>query len=291
MALESFPPMLLVCVRYVISGAITLLFSRARGLYLPKGKELAWACFSGLLVLGIGNGALVASETMIPSGIAGLIITISPFWMVGVEALLPGGDRLHAPTIAGMAIGLAGAALLFTPDPGAGAIDPKLIVGFMLLQFGMAGWSFGSIIQSSRRKSWNTKPMRRRKAGKAHSVVAGGVQQLAAGLGMIPLTLASGDWTIHWSTRGVSAIIYLITFGSLVGYSAYVYAMDTLPVAIVSVYPYVNAVVAVALGWLFYREPFGWRETGAMVVIFAGVAVVKRYSQTPSARVLPEARK
>ena len=278
MALESFPPMLLVCVRYVISGAITLLFSRARGLYLPRGKELVWACFSGLLTLGIGNGALVASETMIPSGIAGLIVTISPFWMVGVEALLPGGDRLHAPTIAGMAVGLGGAALLFTPDPGAGAIDHKLIVGFMLLQFGMAGWSFGSIIQ-------------RRKAGKAHSVVAGGVQQLAAGLGMIPLTLASGDWTIHWSTRGVSAIIYLITFGSLVGYSAYVYAMDKLPVAIVSVYPYVNAVVAVALGWLFYREPFGWRETGAMVVIFAGVAVVKRYSQTPSARVLPASRK
>ena len=278
MALESFPPMLLVCVRYVISGAITLLFSRARGLYLPKGKELAWACFSGLLVLGIGNGALVASETMIPSGIAGLIITISPFWMVGVEALLPGGDRLHAPTVAGMAIGLAGAALLFTPDAGAGAVDHKLIVGFMLLQFGMAGWSFGSIIQ-------------RRKAGKAHSVVAGGVQQLAAGLGMIPITLASGDWTIHWSTRGVSAIIYLITFGSLVGYSAYVYAMDKLPVAIVSIYPYVNAVVAVALGWLFYREPFGWRETGAMAVIFAGVAVVKRYSQTPSARVLPASRK
>jgi drug/metabolite transporter (DMT)-like permease len=67
--------------------------------------------------------------------------------------------------------------------------------------------------------------------------------------------------------------------------------MDKLPVAIVSVYPYVNAVVAVALGWLFYREPFGWRETGAMVVIFAGVAVVKRYSQTPSVRVLTEARK
>ena len=63
----------------------------------------------------------------------------------------------------------------------------------------------------------------------------------------------------------MSAIVYLITFGSLVGYSAFVYAMDKLPVAIVSVYPYVNAVVAVALGWLFYREPFGWRETGAMV--------------------------
>ncbi len=278
MALESFPPMLLVCVRYIISGSITLVFSRARGLYLPKGRELAWACFSGLLTLGIGNGALVASETLIPSGIAGLIITISPFWMVGVEALLPGGDRLHAPTIAGMAVGLAGAALLFTPDPGGGAIDHKLIIGFVLLQFGMAGWSFGSIIQ-------------RRKAGKAHSVVAGGVQQLAAGLAMIPVTLLSGSFTIHWSTRGVSAIVYLITFGSLVGYSAYVYAMDTLPVAIVSIYPYVNAVVAVGLGWLFYREPFGWRETAAMLVIFAGVAVVKRYSQTPVARVATAARR
>jgi drug/metabolite transporter (DMT)-like permease len=278
MALESFPPMLLVCVRYMISGSIMLAFARARGLYLPRGRELAWACFSGMLTLGIGNGVLVASETMIPSGIAGLIVTISPFWMVGVEALLPGGERLHAPTIAGMAIGLAGAALLFTPDAGAGAIDHKLVIGFILLQFGMAGWSFGSIIQ-------------RRKAGKAHPVVAGGVQQMAAGLIMIPVALASGDWTIHWSTRGVSAMFYLIIFGSLVGYSAYVYVMDKLPVAIVSVYPYVNAVVAVALGWLFYREPFGWRETGAMVIIFSGVAVVKRYSQKPAPRVLPAGRR
>lgn len=278
MALESFPPMLLVCVRYVISGTIMLLFSWSRGLYLPRGKELAWACFSGLLTLGVGNGMLVAAETLIPSGIAGLIITISPFWMVGVEALLPGGERLHAPTIAGMAVGLAGAALLFAPDPGAGAIDHKLVIGFLLLSCGMAGWSFGSIIQ-------------RRKAGKAHSVIAGGVQQMAAGLAMIPIALGSGDLTVHWSTRGVSAMVYLIVFGSLVGYSAYVYAMDKLPVAIVSVYPYVNAVVAVALGWLFYREPFGWRETWAMVVIFAGVAVVKRYSQAPSARVLPASRR
>jgi drug/metabolite transporter (DMT)-like permease len=278
MALESFPPMLLVAVRYLISGAITLLFSRARGMVLPKGRELAWACFSGLLTLGVGNGALVASEVLIPSGIAGLILTISPFWMVGVEALLPGGERLHAPTIAGMAVGLAGAAVLFTPDAGAGAINQKLMVGFLLLQIGMVGWSFGSIIQ-------------RRKAGKAHSVVAGGVQQLAAGLAMIPVAFGAGNLTVHWSTRGVSALVYLIVFGSLVGYSAFVYAMDKLPVAIVSLYSYINAVVAVALGWLFYREPFGWRETAAMVIIFAGVAVVKRYSQTPSARVLPASRR
>jgi drug/metabolite transporter (DMT)-like permease len=77
----------------------------------------------------------------------------------------------------------------------------------------------------------------------------------------------------------VGALLYLVFFGSIVGYSAYAYALDRLPVAIVSVYPYVNAVVAVALGWLFYREHFGAREALAMAVIFAGVGVVKRFSR------------
>ncbi len=125
MALESFPPILLVCIRYILSGSIMLLFARARGLYLPRGKELAWACFSGMLTLGIGNGALVYSETLVPSGIAGLIVTISPFWMVGAEALLPGGERLHAPTIGGMLLGLAGAALLFQPGPWNSRLRPQ----------------------------------------------------------------------------------------------------------------------------------------------------------------------
>src|ERR1700683_4105658 len=117
MSLESFPPLMLVTGRYLISGSIMLLFAKARGLYLPRGRELAAACFSGFLTLGIGNGALVFSEVLIPSGIAGLIVSFSPFWIVGAEALLPGGERLHAPTLGGMAVGLAGAALLFTPDP------------------------------------------------------------------------------------------------------------------------------------------------------------------------------
>ena len=105
------------------------------------------------------------------------------------------------------------------------------------------------------------------------------MQQLAAGLILAPFALAIHEAPIHWSARGVSALWYLVCFGSIVGYSAYVYALDRLPVAIVSIYPYVNAVVAVGLGWLFYREPFGTREALAMTVIFAGVAVVKKYSR------------
>ena len=93
---------------------------------------------------------------------------------------------------------------------------------------------------------------------------------------MIPFAIFVPEHPVHWSFRGVAALCYLICFGSIVGYSAYAYALDRLPVAIVSIYPYINAVVAVTLGWLFYREPFGTRETVAMAIVFAGVAIVKR---------------
>lgn len=266
MALEAFPPLLLVCARYLISGSLMLAFALARGMHVPRGKELLTACFSGALTLGIGNGALVFSELLIPSGMAGLILTISPFWMVGVEALLPGGERLRLPIILGMLVGLCGAAILFSPDFRQGGIDLNFLRGFLLLQMGMAGWSFGSIYQ-------------RRKAGKAHPIIAGAVQQFAAGASFLPLVLLVREHPVHWSWRGVAAIAYLVCFGSIVGYSAYAYALDRLPVAVVSIHPYVNAVVAVTLGWLFYREPFGAREAAAMLVIFAGVAVVKWHSR------------
>jgi drug/metabolite transporter (DMT)-like permease len=270
MSLESFPPLTLVAVRYLISGSLTLAFAWYRGLHIPRGKELAAACIAGLGTLTIGNGALVVAETLIPSGMAGLIIAMSPFWMVGVEALLPGGESLHAPTIGAMALGLGGAALLVTPGGDSQGAGHSLLIGFLVLQIGMAGWSFGSIYQ-------------RRNAGKAHPVVAGGIHQLAAALAMVPLALVVPHHPVHWSARGVGALLYLVVFGSLVGYSAFVYAMDRLPVAVVSVYPYVNAVVAVALGWLFYREQFGLRESAAMLVIFASVALVKRYSRPAAA--------
>lgn len=277
MSLESFAALALVSIRYIISGSLMVLFAWLRGAYLPRGRELFAICLSGFFTLGIGNGALVFSEVTVPSGIAGVIITISPFWMVGFEALRPGGERLHAPTIGGMVIGLVGACLLFTPDSGSSGGQLSLFHGFLLLQLGMAGWCFGSIYQ-------------RRQNGKAHPVIAGAVQQLAAGLILAPFALAFPGHPIHWSTRGVSAILYLVFCGSIIGYSCYAYALDRLPVAIVSVYPYVNAIVAVFLGWLFYREPFGWKEALAIVVIFAGVAMVKRYSKSPKLAAADEFR-
>jgi drug/metabolite transporter (DMT)-like permease len=271
MSLESFPPLLLVCARFMISGSLMLAAIALRGEKLPRGRDLGAACLSGVLVLGIGNGCLVIAEVWVPSGLACLIITISPFWMVGTEALLPGGEPLHLPSILGMLVGLGGAALLLVPDIHTHAVNASLVNGFLVLQLGMAGWAFGSIYQ-------------RRRVSGVHPIVIGAVQQLAAGLSFLPLALLFHEHPVHWSARGVGALLYLVMFGSIVGYSAYIFALDRLPVAIVSIYPYVNAVVAVTLGWLFYRERFGMREAMAMAIIFAGVALVKRYSRPVAVR-------
>jgi drug/metabolite transporter (DMT)-like permease len=262
MSLETFPPYVLISTRFLLSGLIMIAGALVRGARLPRGKDLWKAGLSGILILSIGNGCLTFAELQIASGLASLIITLSPFWLVGIEAMAPGGERLHAPTVFGMIVGFAGAALLVSGGIGSGGFNRAALGGFLLLQVGMVSWSAGSIYQ-------------RRQQVDSHPIVIGAVQQVAGGLAALPFAVFASSHHIAWSARGVSALFYLVIFGSIVGYSAYAYALDRLPVAVVSIYPYANSVVAVALGWLFYREHFGKREAAAMLVIFTGVAVVK----------------
>jgi len=264
-ALESLPPFALVSFRYLLSGSILVIAALLTGASLPPRKELARTAVNGVIILGFGNGCLAFAEQWIPSGLAALILTMSPFWMVGLEALVPGGEPLHGPTVAGMLIGLSGVAFLVTPG-GWGDSHGAVLAAFVTLQLGCAGWAFGSILQ-------------RRTRTVAHPVFSGAIQQLATGVVFFLPWLLMKSHPIHWTTRGVSALVYLVIFGSIVGYSAYIYALTTLPVAIVSTYTYVNPIVAVLLGWLFFREPFGVHEALGMAIIFGGVAVVKRYGR------------
>ncbi len=261
MALESFPPMALVATRYTISGALMLAGALLAGVKMPGRREWVRTSLNGMVILGIGNGCLAVAETLIPSGLAALMITIGPFWMLGLDAVLPPRVRLHGPTIFGLIVGMMGAALLVGPGALAGGLGSNVVKGFLVLQLGCFGWSFGSLVQ-------------RRQKTEAHPIVGGAIQQLATGLAFIPIAYLNGD-QVHFSGRGVGAVVYLIIFGSIVGYSSYVYALAHLPVAVLSMYNYINPVVAVMLGWLVYREPFGGRELAAMTVIFAGVAMVK----------------
>jgi drug/metabolite transporter (DMT)-like permease len=267
MALETFPPATLVSYRYILSGAILLAASFAARVHIPSGKELLWTAVFGVIIIGLGNGCLAFAELIIPSGLAALFITTSPFWMVGVEALVPGGDRLHGPTIAGMLVGLTGTLLLVAPSALHSGLNGPVLKGFLMLQLGCCGWAIGSILQ-------------RRYTTKAHPVVSGAVQQLATGLVFLVPSLALKTEPVHWNARGVGAMLYLVTFGSIIGYSGYIYALNSLPVSVVSIYNYVNPIIALLLGRLFYSEPIGWREVFAMAVIFTGVTLVKRYGSS-----------
>jgi drug/metabolite transporter (DMT)-like permease len=263
MALESVPPLMLVCLRYTISGIALLTIGVFTKAHLPSGKELFYTALFGIIIIGLGNGCLSFAELWIPSGLAALFISATPFWMIGLEALIPGGARLHGPTLFGMLVGFTGTLLLVTPGLIQQGFGGPILPAFLLLQFGCSGWALGSILQ-------------RRHTTRAHPVVSGAIQQLATGLAFLGPALLTRNHPISWTGRSIGAVIYLIIFGSVVGYSAYAYVLDRLPVSIVTVYNYINPIVALFLGWLFYREPVGTLELTAMLIIFVGVALVKR---------------
>ena len=190
----------------------------ARGFKMPRGKQLVNTLLLGFLILGVGNGSLSWTEQLIPSGMASLFVTLSPFWMVGLESLMPGGAKLHLPSIVGMIIGFAGTALLVLPDLRAAGASHNLLIGFVICQFGVFAWCFGSILQKHQHFT-------------ANPILTGAVQQLAAGFGFIPLAIALPQHHVIWNARGIGAVIYLAIFGSIVGYSAYIYALGKLPVS------------------------------------------------------------
>ena len=268
-ALEAFSPVAVMGLRYTISGGVMLIVARAMGAHLPRGRELWETALFGVFALGLGTFTLSWSELTIPSGLAALFCTTSPFWMVGIESLMPGGEPLHAPTIFGMLVGLSGVIFLvartaFELQSPAPALAPAMFTAFVLLQLGLGAWALGSILQ-------------RKQASTAHPFISAAVQQFATGIVFLTASLVLHS-RMTWTPRGIGAVLYLAAFGGIVGYSAFVYTMAHLPIAVASLYNYVNPSVAVALGWLFYREPFGVRECIAMAIIFAGVAIVKHQS-------------
>lgn len=260
-AVDSIPPSTLMCVRYLLSGGLMLGGASLYGARFPRGREFWATATYGLMTIGVGTGCLAFAEQWIPSGLAALMLGASPFWLVGLEALMPGGEPLHAPTIGGMLVGVACVAFLAAPELTAEAAGQHKLVGFLLLQIGCAGWAVGSILQRHQRS-------------RVHPFVNAAVQQAATGIAYLAPALLEAQRT-HWTARAIEATLYLAIFGGLVGYSAYVLMMDRLPVAIATIYTYINPLVAVLLGWLLYHERLVRTEIVAMAIIFLGVALVR----------------
>ncbi len=266
MALEGFAPTVLISLRFLFSGGLLLAFLWWRGYRWPPWQELWRTAVVGVIIIGGGNGFLTYAEQIIPSGLAAIFITLAPFWFVGLDSLLPNGPRLHGPTLLAMGIGLVGAVVLALPGESYPVATRDVILGGLMLQAGSALWAGGSVLQ-------------RRITKAAHPFMAGAIQQLAVGIVFAPFALTAHlQNPVEFEARPTWALAYLVVFGAIVGYSSYIYALSHLPVSVVSIYNYVNPVVAVALGWLFYREPFGYREAAGMGIIFLGVGLVKRFA-------------
>jgi drug/metabolite transporter (DMT)-like permease len=265
MSLESFSPLTLIALRYTLSGGILLAAAWFSRTSIPRGREFWETALFGLISIGIGNGALSFAEEWVPSGLASLFITTSPFWALALDWMLPQGTRPSSGTMRGLVVGLVGVVLLIAPAAIKEGWHGRTLAGFLLLQFGSAGWLFGALLQ-------------RRQKSAAHPIVSGAVQQLATGLFFVLPALLFERWPAHVKQRPTLAVLYLVLFGSCVGYSSFVYSMAKLPVAIVSIYTYINPIVAVLLGWLFYREAFTPTHLAAMLIIFMGVWMVKHGS-------------
>lgn len=267
-ALETIPPALLGGIRYVAAGAVLALILRARGVRLPGPAHWNGLALLGFLMIALGNGGVIWAEQWVPSGIAAVVVAAAPFWMTGFEAVLPGGERLTVRGVAGLLVGFVGILLLVWPDLTAGGeLGRRFGVGVIALQVACLGWALGSSYS-------------RRHARGENALGSAALQMLFGGLFMLLAATLRGEWAaLTFTWRSGLAELYLIVFGSLVGYSAYVYALKHLPVSTVSLYAYVNPVIAVVLGTLLLGEPFGLRVVLASAVVFAGVAVVRYQGQ------------
>jgi drug/metabolite transporter (DMT)-like permease len=265
-AIESLPPLLMAGIRWITAGSILLLFFTLRGGAPLAGQARLPLAVRGVLLIAIGNGAVVWAEQTVPSGLTSVFVSIAPFWLVGIDALLGAGDALATRQWGGLLLGFVGIVMLVSPEFGSDVAGSSFLRGFIATQLACAAWALGSIY--ARRSAWTTRDAAEPTAP-AWEMLYGGLALCAAGL------LSGERLGAAITPRSAVAFGYLTVFGSIVAFSAYRYALRHLPVATISLYVYVNTVIAVMLGTLLLDEPFSWRMGVGAGVVLAGIALVK----------------
>jgi drug/metabolite transporter (DMT)-like permease len=262
--LETLPPVLFGGLRFLTAGVLLLTIVRAwSGARLPKGREWFDQSLVGLALLGVGNGLVVWAEQWVASGPAALLVATSPFWVMGVERFLRAGERLSGRAVAGLLVGFAGLALLVAPNLYGTRLDANYLWGMLALQGACAAWSIGSVY--SKHHPTGVAPL-----------MGAAVQMLVAGVALTLIGVVLGEWKeLHFSPRSFGAFAYLIVFGSIVAYGSFTYAVQKLPLSLVSTYSYINPVIAVLLGWIVLGEQLGWRVITALLIILCGVMLVR----------------
>jgi len=264
-AVESIPPFLMAGTRNLAAGLLLYAFARARGATAPSRVEWRNAAITGGLLLTIGNGGVTWAEQVIPSGVTALVVALTPLWMVLFEWLRPEGVRPRPYVIAGLVVGFAGVALLAHGH--GNYAGPAYGWGIAALMAASMSWALGSIFN--------------RQARKPASPLLGVAMQMIAG-GALLLCLAAargeaGQFSFHQVTLlSAGAWAYLTAFGSLVGFTCYVWLLHASTPARVATYAYVNPFIAVLLGCTIGHETFSHELFVAGVLIIAAVVLIVR---------------
>ncbi len=255
----GFTPFLGAGLRMLVAGLILLSYLRMRGVPLLSGRDTIEAAVAGGFLFVGGNGLVMVAQQWLPSGLAATLIATTPFWMAGLERLLPGGERISGPTIIGIAVGFLGVALLVWPRL---SVTGSSVAGVVALLVAPSLWSVGAL--------W----AKHRLAHRAPLSVTAYEMLLSAP--MLAFTgLVRGELAdLAPQPSGWLALAYLIVFGSLMGFSAFVYLMANVPAAQVATYSYVNPAIAVLLGWLLADERLSGQTLAATAIIILGVALV-----------------
>jgi len=264
-AVETLPPLLMAGARFLIAGVLLLVWSRFRDSRAsPTKADWRTGLASGALLLLGGNGGVAWAEQRVPSGITALLVAVVPLWMVLLDWLRPSGRRPPILVFVGLAMGLGGLALLMGPDALDGRGDIS-VLGAIVLVLASLSWAAGSLY---------AKHAPRPSSG----LFGAATQMIAGGLCLVVASVVAGELPrmdlAHASSRSMLGFLYLVTFGSLVGFTAYVYLLAHTTAAKAATYAYVNPVVAVLLGWAFANEPVTSRTLIAAAVILAGVAII-----------------
>jgi drug/metabolite transporter (DMT)-like permease len=271
-AVETIPPFLSAGLRFLISGAILLIWRRAAGDAMPTKRQWRSTAIIGTLLLLGGNGLLAFAEQYVPSGISALIIGSVPMWLVTIEALRPGGVKPNWLTILGLLIGFGGIFLLVGPAELTGdshTLNPLGIGALLLAAF---LWSVGSIYSRSVDLP-------------SSSLMTTGAEMLTGSIVIFSFSGLVGEWNgfdfTAVSTRSWLGLTYLILIGSLIGFVSYIWLLKHAPVSLVATYAYVNPLVAVFLGSLFANETINARIVVAGLIIIGSVVLINQTKRTP----------
>ena len=257
----------MAAMRWIVAGSLLVLVLAMRGERLPARREWPSLAILGILLLGFGNGAVVWAEQTVPSGLTAVLVATSPFWMVGFDAFMPEGESITPRRVIGLIVGFSGIVMLVWPELRFDGSGAGFLGGVIAAQVACVGWAVGSSYA--------------RKRGRGHAsdenvLATAAFEMLFGGFALLIASLALHETArLRFTPRTASALAYLIFVGAIGGFSAYAYALKHLPVATVSLYAYINPIIAVVLGTLVLSEPFNVRMLLAAAVVFAGIVLVR----------------